>query len=91
MHGLEAFASMRLVLVLTLALVAASIMPVASARPECLQVYPWSELCQGDVDGFLCAMRLCVELACDSLRDCVAIFEPVCPGGPPCPPDPSWA
>ena len=81
---------MRVVLVVTLLLLAAaSLVPTASARPECLQVYPWSELCEGDVQGFLCAMHACVELACDSLRDCLAIFEPVCPGGPPCPPDPT--
>lgn len=26
--------------------------PATEARPECLQVYPWSELCQGDLEGF---------------------------------------
>lgn len=81
---------MKLILLVAAAtIVAASLVPAASARPQCIQVYPWSELCEGDLDGFLCAMRVCVELACDDLQDCLAVFDPVCPGGPPCPPDPT--
>lgn len=34
--------------VLSLLLVAAPV----QAKPECVQVYPWSELCDGDVEGF---------------------------------------
>ena len=47
-------------LVALVALVAlGSFTPVASAGgPECLQVYPWSELCQGDVGGFLEGMGI---------------------------------
>lgn len=28
-------------------------------RPECIQVYPWSELCGGDVVGFACFYVQC--------------------------------
>lgn len=31
-------------------------LPVAAAEPACVEVYPWSELCQGDVQGFLKGM-----------------------------------
>ncbi len=48
------------VLIVASMLFAATIvLPVASAEPQCLQVYPWSKLCQGDVGGFLCAMNVC--------------------------------
>lgn len=87
-----------LALASTLALV-----PTASAGgPDCVQVYPWSELCDGDVRGFADAIlpdEVCVDRlhVCASIepcalgRDCVIlgpIFDPVCPGGPPCPNDP---
>lgn len=47
--------NVRLVLI-TAALVLATlaVAPAAEARPQCLQVYPWSELCEGDVGSFVC-------------------------------------
>lgn len=58
------------ILILTTISLLALALPVASAappEPQCLQVYPWSELCQGDVDGFLGAV-----LPCD-VKDCVQV------------------
>ncbi|HWH08727.1 MAG TPA: hypothetical protein VNX21_05965 [Candidatus Thermoplasmatota archaeon] len=40
----------RLALAALALLAAATLAPVASA---CIQVYPWSELCRGDVVGFV--------------------------------------
>jgi hypothetical protein len=64
-----------------LSLVFASLLfaPTASAGPDCIQVYPWSKLCEGDVGGFLCAEHLCptyappaLPLPCD-VKDCVRV------------------
>lgn len=32
--------------------------PGASAGPQCIEVYPWSDLCHGDVSGFVCDMHV---------------------------------
>lgn len=40
----------RTLLVLVVLALLLALVPSASA---CIQVYPWSELCQGDVQGFL--------------------------------------
>lgn len=50
-------------IVLSLAFTSVLFAPTASARPQCIEVYPWSELCQGDVGGFLCAMNACPTVA----------------------------
>lgn len=94
-----------------LTILAVALVPTAAAaEPECIQVYPWSELCQGDVVGFLeayvgglptieCASgtRVCelvsaLTAACRD-GDCISTGEilppPACPGGPPCPPEPT--
>jgi hypothetical protein len=51
------------------------LVPVASAGPDCVMVYPWSELCQGDVEGFVDAVS-----PCDLDLDCVSTTEGF-PGG----------
>lgn len=94
---------MRPNLLLLSLLPALALVPTASAGgPDCVQVYPWSELCDGDVGGFadailpdeVCVARLhvCASIElCTLERDCIVlgpIFDPVCPGGPPCPSDP---
>jgi hypothetical protein len=70
-------------IVLSLAFVSVLFAPTASARPECLQVYPWSKLCEGDVGGFLCAEGLCPAsapptLPCEPKRcvqlDCIQVI-----------------
>ncbi|HEX2021356.1 MAG TPA: hypothetical protein VHH36_01475 [Candidatus Thermoplasmatota archaeon] len=43
---------MRTILLSAALLLAALALPSVDARPQCLQVYPWSELCEGDVEGF---------------------------------------
>src|SRR5581483_6440062 len=49
---------------LSLAFVTVLFAPAASAGPvNCLEVYPWSKLCEGDVGGFLCAEHLCPTYA----------------------------
>lgn len=47
--------NVRLVLLVgALVLATLALAPAAEARPQCLQVYPWSELCQGRVGSFVC-------------------------------------
>jgi hypothetical protein len=46
-------------------------LPGAAAEPQCLQVYPWSELCEGDVGGFLEGMGVGTDLPCSG-KDCVS-------------------
>lgn len=43
----------RFVLLSLAALALASLAPAANA---CIQMYPWSELCEGDVQGFVEAL-----------------------------------
>ena len=85
-----------LILTTLVALAAASVLPVAAAAPDgpdCVQVYPWSKLCQGDVGGFIEAaapemcvdeLAVCVDVDVCSLKECLAPGP--CIGGPPCPP-----
>jgi hypothetical protein len=45
--------AMKLVAFVLMLTVVATFAPAhAEARPQCLQVYPWSELCEGDLGGF---------------------------------------
>lgn len=57
----------------TATLIAASLLtvfvPVASAEPQCLEVYPWSKLCEGDVAGFVDSFGI---LSCE-LKECVTL------------------
>ena len=47
--------NIRLVLIVgALVLATLALAPAAEARPQCLQVYPWSELCEGRVGSFAC-------------------------------------
>lgn len=62
---------------MTATLIVASLLtvfaPVAAAEPQCLEVYPWSELCEGDVGGFIGAFGLL-----DCGKDCISFST----GGP---------
>ena len=64
---------MRTPVVLLVSAALLSLVPVAASEPQCLQVYPWSELCQGDVVGFVNAVSPC------DLDECVTLSPP---GGP---------
>ena len=48
--------------------VATAVVPTASAAQPCPDVYPYSELCQGDVGGFvrgvLCGHDYCFHVDC---------------------------
>ena len=67
---------MRIVLAtLTAISLVALLAPTAAAvEPQCLQVYPWSELCEGDVEGFLRAYG--IETVEPCLKNCVPPIEP---------------
>ncbi|MEA3202250.1 MAG: hypothetical protein QOE90_3678 [Thermoplasmata archaeon] len=56
---------MKLVLVFALVALAFApvlVAPAAEAGPQCIEVYPWSDLCHGDVSGFLCDEHVaCLE------------------------------
>ena len=52
---------MKALFVAALVLAAAVLPAVATAEPQCLQVYPWSRLCEGDVRGFLEGMGVTVH------------------------------
>lgn len=48
-----------LLIALTLVLALVTVVPAVSAtdgpgEPECVQVYPWSQLCKGDVGAVVC-------------------------------------
>lgn len=66
--------------ILSAALLAASLLtafaPIAAAEPQCLEVYPWSKLCEGDVAGFVDGLRI---LGCN-VSECISIESSA--GGP---------
>ena len=58
---------MRTLMLVPLLLAATAIVPTAAAGPDCVQVYPWSELCEGDVVGFVNAVSPCDVDECVTL------------------------
>ena len=47
---------MRLSRIVPIVLAVLALLALAPSANACIQVYPWSELCQGDYQGFLDAI-----------------------------------